>query len=244
MHRFANPTNFMRVANAIFPWAAGLAVLLFIVGLPLALYFSPPDYQQGETVRLFYVHVPSAWISMMAYGVIAAGSASFLIWRHPMANVTARAAAPIGALFTAVTLVTGMLWGQPMWGTFWVWDARLTSYLIQFFIYLGYIALADAFEDPERGDKAAAVLGMVGAVNLPVIHFSVDWWNTLHQPSIIKLEGLTVDKAILTPFFVMLAAFTFYFVAVLIIRIRSELIAIKLRNARMSEVAMRQVPAE
>lgn len=237
MHRFANPTNFMRVANAIFPWAAGLSVILFVIGLPMALYFSPPDYQQGETVRLFYVHVPSAWISLMAYGAIAAGSATFLIWRHPMANVTARAAAPIGALFTAVALITGMLWGQPMWGTFWVWDARLTSYLIQFFIYLGYIALADAFEDPERGDKAAAVLGVVGAVNLPIIHFSVEWWNTLHQPSIIKLDRMTVDPAILTPFFVMLAAFTFYFVAVLIIRIRSELLAIKLRNARMSEVA-------
>ena len=244
MHRFANPTNFMRVANAIFPWAAGLAVILFLIGLPIALYFSPPDYQQGETVRLFYVHVPSAWISLMAYGLIAAGSAAFLIWRHPMANVAARAAAPIGALFTAVALVTGMLWGQPMWGTFWVWDARLTSYLILFFLYLGYMALTDAFEDPERGDKAAAVLGIVGSINLPIIHFSVVWWNTLHQPSIIKLEGMTVDKAILTPFFLMLAAFTFYFVAVLIIRIRSELLAIKLRNARMGEVAMRQVPAE
>ena len=244
MHRFANPTNFMRVANAIFPWAAGLAVILFALGLPVALYFSPPDYQQGETVRLFYIHVPSAWISLMAYSVIAAGSATFLIWRHPMANVTARAAAPIGALFTAVALITGMLWGQPMWGTFWVWDARLTSYLILFFLYIGYIALADAFEDPERGDKAAAVLGVVGSVNLPIIHFSVEWWNTLHQPSIVKLSGMTVDKAILTPFFIMLGAFTFYFVAVLIIRIRSELLAIKLRNARMGEVAMRQVPAE
>ncbi len=244
MHRFANPTNFMRVANAIFPWAAGLAVILFVIGLPIALYFSPPDYQQGETVRLFYVHVPSAWISMMAYGVISAGSATFLIWRHPMANVTARAAAPIGALFTAVALITGMLWGQPMWGTFWVWDARLTSYLIQFFLYIGYIALADAFEDPERGDKAAAVLGVVGSVNLPIIHFSVEWWNTLHQPSIIKLDHMTVDPAIMRPFLVMLAAFTFYFLAVLIIRIRAELLAIKLRNARMSEVAMRQVPAE
>jgi heme exporter protein C len=245
MHRFANPTNFMRVANAIFPWAAGLAVLLFLVGLPVALVTSPPDYQQGDSVRLFYVHVPSAWISMMAYGLIAVGSATFLIWRHPMANVTARAAAPIGATFTAVALVTGMLWGQPMWGTFWVWDARLTSYLILFFLYLGYMALADAFEDPERGDKAAAILAIVGSVNLPIIHFSVNWWNTLHQPSIVKMSGFTVDRSILTPFFLMLGAFTCYFVAVLIIRIRAELLAIKLRNARMSEVAhAARAPAE
>jgi heme exporter protein C len=244
MHRFANPTNFMRVANALFPWAAGLAVILFVVALPIALVTSPPDYQQGETVRLMYVHVPMAWLSLLAYGLIAAGSASFLIWRHPMANVTARAAAPLGAVFTVVTLATGMLWGQPMWGTFWVWDARLTSYLILFFLYLGYMALADAFEDPERGDKSAAVLAIVGSVNLPIIHFSVDWWNSLHQPSIIKMSGMTVDKAILTPLFLMLGAFTFYFVAVLIIRIRSELLAIKLRNARMGEVAMRHVAAE
>jgi heme exporter protein C len=244
MHRFANPTNFMRVANAIFPWAAGLAVLLFVIGLPIALVTSPPDYQQGDSVRIFYVHVPAAWNAMMIYGIMAVSSATYLIWRHPMANVVARASAPMGAVFCALALVSGMLWGKPMWGTFWVWDARLTSVLILFFLYIGYIALADAFEDPERGDKAAAILAVVGSVNLPIIHFSVDWWNTLHQPSIITMNGFTVDSTMLLPLFLMLGAFTFYYLAVLVLRIRSELLAIKLRNARMGEVAMRQMAAE
>jgi heme exporter protein C len=244
MHRFANPTNFMRVANAIFPWAAGLAVLLFVIGLPIALVTSPPDYQQGDSVRIFYVHVPAAWNAMMIYGIMAVSSATYLVWRHPMANVVARASAPMGAVFCALALVSGMLWGKPMWGTFWVWDARLTSVLILFFLYIGYIALADAFEDPERGDKAAAILAVVGSVNLPIIHFSVDWWNTLHQPSIITMNGFTVDSTMLLPLFLMLGAFTFYYLAVLVLRIRSELLAIKLRNARMGEVAMRQMAAE
>ena len=245
MHRFANPTTFMRIANAIFPWVAGAATLLFLIGLPIALVTSPPDYQQGDSVRLFYIHVPAAWCSLMAYGSMALSSAAFLIWRHPMANVSARAMAPIGAVFTALALATGMLWGQPMWGTFWVWDARLTSYLLLLFLYLGYIALGDAFEDPERGDKASAILAVVGSVNLPIIHFSVNWWNTLHQPSIVKMGGgFTVDGSILLPFLTMLAAFTLYTVAVWVLRLRSELLAVKLRNARMSEVNFARVPAE
>lgn len=245
MHRFANPTTFMRIANAVFPWAAGLATVLFVIGLPIALVTSPPDYQQGDSVRLFYIHVPSAWCSMMVYGGMAVSSATFLIWRHPIANMSARAMAPIGAVFTALALATGMLWGQPMWGTFWVWDARLTSYLLLFFLYIGYIALADAFEDPERGDRAAAILAIVGSVNLPIIHFSVEWWNTLHQPSIVKMDGtITVSGAILLPFFIMLTAFTLFTVAVWILRLRSELLAAKLRNARMSAVALAGAPAQ
>jgi heme exporter protein C len=161
-----------------------------------------------------------------------------------MANVSARAIAPMGAIFTALALVTGMLWGRPMWGTYWVWDARLTSELILLFIYLGYMALADAFEDPERGDKAAAILAVVGSVNLPIIHFSVEWWNTLHQPSIIKMTGFTVDSSILLPLFLMLGAFTCYTIAVWVLRLRSELLAAKLRNARMSEVGLSRMPAE
>jgi heme exporter protein C len=242
VHRFANPTQFMKIANAIFPWVAGLAVILFLVGLPIALVTSPADYQQGETVRIMYVHVPSAWLSLMVYGTMAGGSAAFLIWRHPMANLVAKASAPMGAAFTGITLVTGMLWGQPMWGTFWVWDARLTSFLILFFLYLGYLALGDAFEDSERGDKAAAILCLVGSVNIPIIHFSVTWWNTLHQPSIVKLGGdgvkSSVDGSILLPLFVMLGAFTMYFFAVLILRLRSELLAAKIRNARLSQAAV------
>ena len=246
MHRFANPTQFMRIANAIYPWAAGLSAIPFLVGLPVALVTSPPDYQQGETVRIFYIHVSSAWMMMVVYSAMAGGSAAFLIWRHPMANLVAKASAPMGASFAALTLLTGMLWGQPMWGTFWVWDARLTSTLILFFLYLGYLALGDAFEDSERGDKAAAILALVGSVNLPIIHFSVEWWNTLHQPSIIKMTGFTVDGSILLPLFLMLGAFTSYYVAVLVLRLRSELLAAKIRNARMSQVAVNQAaqPAE
>src|SRR5438132_9659493 len=171
MHKYANPTQFMGIANAVLPWAAVATVLLFLAGLPLALVVSPADYQQGDAARIMYVHVPSAWMGLMIYGIVAGGSAAFLIWRHPMANLVARASAPLGAMFTALCLVTGMLSGKPMWGTYWVWDARLTSMLILLFLYIGYLALADAFEDSERGDKAAAVLALVGSVNLPVIHF-------------------------------------------------------------------------
>jgi len=242
VHRFASPTQFMKIANAIFPWVAGLSVILFLIGLPIALVTSPADYQQGETVRIMYVHVPSAWLALMVYGTMAGGSAAFLIWRHPMANLVAKAAAPMGAVFTGLALLTGMLWGQPMWGTFWVWDGRLTSFLILFFLYLGYLALGDAFEDSERGDKAAAILCLVGSVNIPIIHFSVEWWNTLHQPSIMKLGGggveSSVDGSILLPLFLMMGAFTMYFFAVLILRLRSELLAAKIRNARLSQAAV------
>jgi heme exporter protein C len=240
VHRFANPTQFMRIANAIFPWAAGLSVILFVVGLPIALVTSPADYQQGETVRIFYLHVPAANMALMIYGVMAGGSAAYLIWRHPMANLVAKASAPMGAIFTALCLICGMLWGQPMWGTFWVWDARLTSTLILFFIYLGYLALADAFEDPERGDRAAAILALVGSVNLPIIKFSVEWWNTLHQPSILSKTGFSVDKSMLLPLFLMMGAFLTFYIAVLVLRLRSELLAAKIRNARMSQVAVNQ----
>lgn len=242
MHKFANPTQFMRIANAIYPWVAGLCVLLFVAALPIALKFSPPDYQQGDTVRIMYVHVSSAWLMMMIYGIIAVNSAMFLIWRHPMANLVARASAPVGAIFTGLALITGMLWGKPMWGTFWVWDGRLTSTLILFFLYLGYLALADAFEDQERGDKAAAILALVGSVNIPIIHYSVEWWATLHQPSIITRQGITVDTGMLLPLFLMMGAFTTFYLAILVLRLRSELLAAKIRNARLSQVANAAAP--
>jgi heme exporter protein C len=242
VHRFANPTQFMRIANAIYPWAAGLCVLLFAAAIPIALVFSPPDYQQGDTVRIMYVHVSSAWLMMMIYGIIAANSAMFLIWRHPMANLMAKASAPMGAIFCALALITGMLWGKPMWGAFWVWDARLTSTLILFFLYLGYIALSDAFEDSERGDKAGAILALVGSVNIPIIHFSVEWWNTLHQPSIIKDGNMSVDPALRLPLFLMMGAFTMFYFAVLVLRLRSELLAAKIRNARLGQVADASAP--
>jgi heme exporter protein C len=237
VHKFANPTQFMRIANAIYPWAAGLCVILFLVGLPISLVTSPDDYQQGDTVRIFYVHMPAGTMFMMIYGVMAGGSAAYLIWRHPMANLVARASAPVGAVFSALSLGTGMLWGQPMWGTFWVWDARLTSTLITFFIYLGYIALSDAFEDPERGDRAAAILALVGVVNIPIIKFSVEWWNTLHQPATLGVSSFSIDAAMLLPLGLMFGAFLTFYISVLILRLRSELLAAKIRNARLSQVA-------
>src|SRR5690349_2355970 len=185
LHRFANPGRFMRLAGAVLPWLTGGAAILFAVGLYLALVGSPPDYQQGDTVRIMYIHVPSAWMAMMGYGLLGAAGASALIWRHPLADVAAEAIAPIGAAFTFVALVTGSLWGKPTWGTYWVWDARLTSFLVLLLLYLGVIALYWTAEDPNRGSRAAAVLTLVGALNLPIIKFSVDWWNTLHQPASI-----------------------------------------------------------
>jgi heme exporter protein C len=237
MHKYANPTTFMRLANAVLPWAAGACVLLFAVGLPMALVTSPPDYQQGDAARIMYIHVPSAWMGLMVYGVMAAGSAGFLIWRHPVANLIARASAPLGAIFTALCLVTGMLWGQPMWGTFWVWDARLTSMLMLLFLYIGYLALSESFEDPERGDKAAAVLALVGTVNLPIIHFSVEWWNTLHQPSIFSMKGSSVSAAMLTPLLIMALAFMAFYVVLLVLRLRIEILNAKIRNARAAQAA-------
>jgi len=235
MHRFANPTRFLRIANAVLPWTGGLTVLLLGAGLYLALLNSPPDYQQGETVRIMYVHVPSAWMALFTYLTMAVASAVALIWRHPLADLTAKAAAPIGAGFTIICLATGSLWGKPMWGTWWVWDARLTSMLILLFLYLGYIALVNAFDDPNRGYRAAGILALVGVVNLPIIKFSVDWWNTLHQPaSVIRLDGPAIHPDILLPLLVMAAAFKFFFATVLILRIRSEIAAAKIRNLQLS----------
>jgi heme exporter protein C len=235
MHRFANPLRYQRIADAVLPWAAGLATVLSVVGLYLALVVAPPDYQQGEAYRIIYVHVPAAWMALMVYGMMAVASVISLVWRHPLAEVAARAAAPIGATFTAVALFTGSVWGKPMWGTFWVWDARLTSVLILLFLYLGYIALHDAFDDPSRGARAAAILCLVGSVNLPIIKFSVDWWNTLHQPSsILRAGGPAVDSSMLVPLLVMFGAFLCYFVVVHILRTRAELTERKIRNLRLS----------
>ncbi len=244
MHKFANPTQFMRIANAVYPWAVGIAILLFLIGLPIALVTSPADYQQGHTVRILYMHVPAAVMGQMIYYAMAAGSAAYLIWRHPMAQLVAKASAPMGAMFTAMCLICGMLWGKPMWGTFWVWDARLTSTLIMFFFYLGYLALADAFEDPERGDRASAILALVGVVNVPIIKFSVNWWNTLHQPASLSLTKSNMSGDMMLPLFLMMAAFAAFYTAVLIIRVRSELLAAKIRNARMSQMAAMPQMAE
>ncbi len=238
LHRFANPNRFMRLARPILPWSLGVLLLSLPVGLYLALVASPPDYQQGEAVRIMYVHVPAAWMALFVYVVMAAASAAALIWRHPLADIAARAASPIGAGFTAVALATGSLWGQPMWNTWWVWDARLTSVLILLFLYLGHMALFDAFDDRARGARAAAILALVGVVNVPIIHFSVDWWNTLHQPaSVFRADGPTISGDMLLPLFVMVAAFKAYFLVVLLVRMGSELDAARLRALRRTQVA-------
>jgi heme exporter protein C len=236
MHWFANPARFMRIAEKALPWIAAAAVLCIGAGLYQGLLVSPADYQQGETVRIMYVHVPSAWMAMFCYTMLAVASGAFLIWKHPLADIAAQASAPIGAGFTAMALITGALWGQPMWGTWWVWDARLTSVLILFFLYLGYIALVNAFDEPERGARAGAILALVGVVNVPIIKFSVDWWNTLHQPaSLSRLDAPAIDPAMLVPLLLMAVGFKLYFLAVLVIRMRGLLAARRIRALHMVE---------
>ncbi len=235
MHRFANPGRFMRMAAVLLPWTAAAAVLFIATGLVWGLVFAPPDYQQGESVRIIYVHVPAAWMALFIYTCIALASASALIWRHPLGDLIARAASPIGACFTFIALVSGSLWGKPMWGAWWVWDARLTSMLILFFLYLGHMALLNAFDDASRGNRAGAILAIIGFVNVPIIKFSVDWWNTLHQPaSVFRFGGPTIDPSILLPLLVMALGFTFFFVTLLLLRVRSEFLAAKLRVAAAS----------
>jgi heme exporter protein C len=235
MHRWANPTRFMRYSAVILPWSIWITVALLGVGLYLALFVAPADYQQGDSVRIMFVHVPAAWMALFVYTGMAISSAMALIWRHPLADIAARASAPIGACFTLIALVTGSLWGKPMWGTWWVWDARLTSMLVLFFLYLGYMALADAFDDNAKGAKVAAILALVGFVNVPIIKFSVDWWNTLHQPaSVIKMGGPSIHVSMLIPLVIMAVGFTTFYVAVLILRMRAAIVGAKLRNQQMA----------
>ena len=235
LHRFANPARFQRLARAVLPWCAGASVVLFAIGLYLALITSPPDYQQGDTVRIMYVHVPAALMALGAYTTMALASAVALIWRHRLGDLIAQSAAPIGACFTVIALATGMLWGQPMWGTYWVWDARLTSVLVLLFLYLGYIALVNAFDDPERGARAGAILALVGWINVPIIKFSVDWWNTLHQPaSISRFAKPALDPSIMTPLLVMAAAYMMLFTTLLLLRTRAAIIEHRLRTLTMA----------
>jgi heme exporter protein C len=222
--RLANPARFMRWSARVLPWCGWLTVGALALGLYLALVAAPPDYQQGESVRIMYVHVPAAWMALSVYLFVAAASAVALVWRHPLADIAAAAAAPAGAAFTFVCLVTGSLWGRPMWGTWWVWDARLTSVLVLFFLYLGYIALVNAFDEPGRGARAGSVLALVGVVNLPIIKFSVDWWNTLHQPaSVMRLGGPRIDPSMLAPLLVMAVGFLFLFLTLLLLGMRADL---------------------
>jgi heme exporter protein C len=219
----ANPTRFLALAQRILPWMAAVTAVLFAVGLYLS-FSTQGDYQQGDTVRIMYIHVPAAWLSMMCYSVMALSAIGTLVWRHPLADVSHKAAAPLGAAFTLVALATGSLWGKPMWGTWWVWDARLTSVFVLFLMYLGLIALNRAMDDPSRAARVSAVLILVGFVNIPIIKFSVDWWNTLHQPaSVIRLDGPTVDAEFLWPLLVMAGAFTMLFFCLHIAAMRNEI---------------------
>ena len=236
LYDFANPVRFDRIARSVFPFAAGVAVLLGIAGIYFSLFNSPADYQQGETVRIMYVHVPAAWMAIVCYSSMAIASVAGFVWKHPLADVAAKETAPIGAAFTFLALFTGSLWGKPMWGAWWAWDARLTSVLVMFFLYVGYMALWRAVPDKSRAAKLAAILAIVGFVNVPVIKFSVDWWNSLHQPaSLVRADGPTIHSDMLTPLFLMMGAYMAAYVALLLASIRNELAARRL--ARMDASA-------
>ena len=232
LHFLANPARFRRFSQRVLPGLGFATVLMLAVGAYMAFFVAPEDYQQGATVRIMFVHVPSAWLSMGGYAMLAALGASLLVWRHPLAALMARAAAPVGASFAAVCLLTGSLWGRPMWGTYWVWDARLTSMLLLFFLYLGHIALSRAYDSPERGDRAAAILALIGVINLPIIKFSVDWWNTLHQPaSITRLDAPAIHNSILVPLLWMAVSLLFLFVWLVLLRTETEIDRRRLENA-------------
>jgi len=237
--RLANPTRFTSLSGQILPWLSLAAGLVIAYALYLAFFVSPADYQQGHTVKIMYIHVPAAWLAMMGYVMIAVSSFGLLVFRHPLADVSAKAAAPIGAAFTLIALVTGSLWGKPMWGTYWVWDARLTSVLLLFFLYLGLIALRSSIEDEALAAKLTAVLALVGVVLLPIIKFSVDWWNTLHQPS----TGLTstVHQSIRVPLLVSAVGFSLLFFAIHMQAMRNEVLRRRVKALTMAEVDRAQL---
>jgi len=229
----ANPTRFRTLAETLLPWLAAATVVAFGFGLEQA-YLAPDDYQQGATVKIMFLHVPSAWLSMMAWVLMSVAALGTLVWRHPLADVAAKAAAPLGAAFTLLCLVTGSLWGRPMWGTYWVWDARLTSELVLLLMYLGVLAVWRTIDDPIRAARAAAVLTLVGAIDLPIIKFSVDWWNTLHQPaSVFRIGGSTIDASLLVPLFVMAIAFTLLFFTLHLAAMCNEILRRRVRTLMM-----------
>ncbi|MCC0022471.1 MAG: heme ABC transporter permease [Nitratireductor sp.] len=229
----ANPTRFMGIADRVIPWLAALSVALLVAGLYMC-FTAPEDYQQGATVLIMFIHVPAAWLAMMCYSVMSISALGTLVWRHPLSDVSLRAAAPIGAAFTFISLVTGSLWGKPMWGTYWVWDARLTSVLVLFIIYLGIMALARAIEEPAQAAKSLAVITLVGFVNIPIIKFSVDWWNTLHQPASVSRFGRpAMDAAFLYPLLVMALAYTLIFFTLHLMNMRSEILKRRIRVMKL-----------
>ena len=231
----ANPSRFSELAARLLPWLIAVTLLAFAIG-GISAYLAPDDYQQGATVKIMFIHVPAAWLGIFAWVLMSVAALGTLVWRHPLADVAAKSAAPIGAAFTLMCLLTGSLWGRPMWGTYWVWDARLTSVLILFLMYLGVIALWRTIEDPTRAARAAAVLTLVGLINIPIIKFSVDWWNTLHQgASVLRLSGSTIHVSILVPLLVMLAAFTLLFFTLHLAAMRNEILRRRLRTMMMMQ---------
>jgi heme exporter protein C len=240
LHRFANPGRFLRLSEAVLPWLIAPAILLTLTGLTWGLCFSPADWQQGDAVRIMYVHVPSAWLASSGYFGLAVCSLLSLVWRHPLADLAAVEIGPVGAGFTALCLATGSLWGKPMWGAWWVWDARLTSVLVLLFLYLGHIVLVRAFDDPVRGYRSGAILALVGVINLPIIKFSVDWWNTLHQPDSITLLGApSMAPAMLWPLLVSALGFTFAFAAIVVARLQAAVMERRIRGLLMARAGSR-----
>jgi heme exporter protein C len=235
LHRFANPGRFLRVAARAQPWLNAAALVLTAAGLVWGLVFAPADWQQGDAVRIMYVHVPAAWLASAGYLGLALCSVASFVWRHPLADLAAVEIGPVGAAFTAICLASGSLWGKPMWGAYWVWDARLTSVLVLFFLYLGHIALVRAFDDPQRGYRAGAILALVGTINLPIIKFSVDWWNTLHQPDTITLTSAPhMYLPMLWPLLVCALGFTFAFAAIVVARLRAAVMERRIRGLLMA----------
>jgi len=225
IHRMGSPQYFYRFAGRATPWFGWICLALMVIGLYLGLVVAPPDYQQGESYRIMYIHVPSAWMSMFVYVLMAVAGAIGLIWRVKLAHVIATASAPLGASFTFLALATGSIWGKPMWGTWWVWDARLTSELILLFLYFGFIALQAAISDRRTAERAGAILLLVGVINIPIIHYSVEWWYTLHQPATItKFDKPSIHVSMLIPLLIMAIAFKLFYVATLLIRARNELL--------------------
>ena len=226
IHKFGSPPHFWRLSGTMIPWFGWIALVLILVGTVGGLWIAPPDYQQLDAFRIIYFHVPSAWLSQFGYVLMAMAAAVGLVWRIKLAHAVAAACAPIGASFTVVALATGSIWGKPMWGTWWVWDARLTSTLVLLFLYFGYMALRAAIDDENRADRASALLAIIGVINIPIIKYSVEWWNTLHQPATIsKLGKPAMEPSMLIPLLVMWLGFTFFFFAVLMVRTRGEIIA-------------------
>ncbi len=236
---YMNPTRFMALTDKALPWLTAAAALLLGIGLFAAFFLVPPDYQQGETVRIMYIHVPAAWLGMFGYIVMSSASLGVLVWRHPLADAAQKTAAPLGAAFTFVCLVTGSLWGKPMWGTYWVWDARLTSFLVLFVLYLGIIAIRQTMDDTPRGARIASIMTLVGLIDIPIIKYSVDWWNTLHQPaSVFRMGGSTISGSMLWPLLVMALGASALFMTLHFMALRNEIL-----RRRIARLAMDQIRA-